>query len=93
MRSVVIRNVLLALLISLCLTFGFAVAYTFSPVIFLILGSVWRTFASSGPESNGIIAVAGGVSASFVQILVILGALIFVIILALLQSRGSPRLR
>jgi hypothetical protein len=87
MRAKSGRNILLALFLSLFLTLVFAAFYTFYPVISLILGSLWNGIASSQPDSNGIAAVAGGVSESFLAVLVVLAPILFCIIFALLQKR------
>src|SRR5262249_3699020 len=92
LNSILCRNLLLAFLLSLTLTFFFAIVYTFFPVIWAIIGILWREVSSPGPESNGIIAVSGGVSQSLSLRLVIFGVLIFLIVFALLQKKGS-RLR
>ncbi len=71
MRAKTGRNMLLALVLSLSLTLLFAAFCTFYPVISLILSSLWDRIASSQPDSNGIVAVAGGVSDSFLRVLVV----------------------
>lgn len=81
------RNIFLALSISLGLTFVSAVLYTFYPLIAASLGLVLNSIVSSGPQTGGIGAVAGGVSASFLNVLLILAFVLFLIIFALLQRR------
>lgn len=80
------RNIFLALSLSLGLTFVSAVLYTFYPLIAASLGLVLHSIVSSGPQT-GIGAVAGGVSASFLNMLLILAFVLFLIIFALLQRR------
>jgi len=87
MRSKTGKNILLALLLSLSLTLVVAACYTFYPVILLILSSLWNRIASSQPDSNGIAAVAGGVSESFLKVLVVVAPILFFIIFGLLQKR------
>jgi hypothetical protein len=87
-RALTVRNILLALLLSLLLTLAFFVLYTFYPLISLVLSSVLRGIVSRSPESNGIAAVAGGVSESFLKTLVLIVPILFLIIFALLQKRS-----
>jgi hypothetical protein len=89
MRPKTGRNIMLALLLSLSLTLMVAAFYTFYPVILLILSSLWNRIASSQPDSNGIAAVAGGVSESFLKVLVVVGLIVFFIIFRLLQKRTA----
>ena len=69
------------------LTLVFAALYTFYPLISLILSSLWNRIVSSQPDSNGIAAVAGGVSESFLVVLVVVALILFCIIFSLLQKR------
>jgi hypothetical protein len=88
MQAMTGRNMLLALLLSLPLTLALTVLYTFYPLISAILSLVWTGIASSGADTSGVVAVAGGVSGSFLKMLVILGAVIFLIVFSLLQKRS-----
>lgn len=88
MHAITGRNILLALLLSLVLTLVIAVFYTFSPMITAILSLLWRGIVSRGPESSGVGAVAGGVSESFLKVLVLVAPILFFIILALLHKRS-----
>ena len=81
------RNIFLAVFLSLVLTFVSAVLYTFYPLIAASLGLALNSIVSSGPQTGGIGAVAGGVSASFLNVLLILAFVLFLIIFALLQKR------
>jgi hypothetical protein len=85
------RNILLALLLSLPLTIAFGVLYTFYPLILAALSLIWRGIASNGPQTGGIGAVAGGVSVSFLKMLVISDAIIFLLIFGLLQTTSIKR--
>jgi hypothetical protein len=85
MRTV--RNIFLALFLSLGLTFVSAVLYTFYPLIAASIGMVWKSILSSGPNTGGIGAVAGGVSGSFLNVVLIVAFVLFLIILAILQKR------
>jgi uncharacterized membrane protein len=87
MRAKTGRNILLALFLSSSLTLVFAVFYTFYPVISLILRGLWNGIVSSRPDSNGIAAVAGGISESFLGVLVVVAPILFFIIFTLLQKR------
>ena len=87
MRAKTGRNLLVALLLSFSLTLVLGAFYTFYPVISLILTSLWNRIASSQPDSNGVAAVAGGVSESFLSVLVVGALILFFIIFALLQKR------
>ena len=81
------RNILLALFLSLGVTFVSAILYAFSPLIAASLGLVLNSIVSSGPQTGGIGAVAGGVSPSFLNVLLILAFVLFLIIFVLLQKR------
>jgi len=87
MRAKTGRNILVALVLSLSLTLVLGAAYTFYPLISLILTSLWNRIASSQPDSNGIAVVAGGVSESFLRALVVVAPILFFIIFGLLQKR------
>ena len=80
------RNILLALLLSFTLTFVVLIVFMFYPLIPVLLSE-----ASSGSETGGIGAVAGGVSSSFLFALLIVEPVLFLIIFALLQRRGAMR--
>ena len=88
MHAMIGRNMLLAVLLSLPLTLALAVLYTFYPLISAILRTVWKGISSSSPHSSGVAVVAGGVSESFLKTLVIVAAIIFLLIFALLQKRS-----
>lgn len=80
------RNILLALLLSFPLTFFVVVVYTFYPLISVLLSN-----ASSGSETGGIGAVAGGVSSLFFYALLIVEPILFLTIFALLQRRSGAK--
>lgn len=80
------RNILLALLLSFALTFVVAIVFTFYPLISVLLSN-----ASSGSETGGIGAVAGGVSSPFFFALLVVEPVLFLIIFALLQRSGTKR--
>ena len=81
------RNLLLALFRSLGVTFVSAILYAFYPIMAAGLGLVLNSIVSSGAQTGGIGAVAGGVSTSFLKTLLILGFVLFLIIFVLLQKR------
>jgi hypothetical protein len=76
-----------ALLLSLSLTLLLGALYTFYPLIALILTGLWNRIASSQPDSGGIVAIAGGVSESFLMVLMAVATILFIIIFASLQKR------
>ena len=80
------RNILLSLLLSFTLTFVVVLILVFYPFI-----SVWLSNASSGSETGGIGAVAGGVSSFFFFALLILEPILFLTIFALLQRRSGAK--
>jgi len=77
------RNILLALTLSFALTFIVAIVYTFYPLISMLLG---RMLSS---ETGGIGVVGGGVSSSFLSVLLIVEPILFLTIFALLQRRDT----
>jgi len=81
------KNILQAFFLSVSLTLVFAVFYTFYPVISLILRTLWNRIVSSRPDNNGIAAVAGGISESFLRLLLAVAAILFLVIFALLQKK------
>ncbi len=81
-----VRNILLAFLLSMTLTFGLAFVYVFYPMIFAVLRRMLRS-----PGIGGIDAVAGGVSSSFLIALMVLELFIFLIIFGLLQGKHARR--
>jgi hypothetical protein len=72
-----LRNAFLAIFLSLTLTLIFGVLYVSYPFILEILSAYFR--------NPGIGGVAGGVSGSFLKILLILASTLFLIFFALLQ--------
>lgn len=80
------RNILLALMLSLTLTFVVAIVFTFYPLISVLFSNV-----SSSSETEGIGAVAGGVDSFFFYALFIVEPVLFLTIFALLQRRGAKR--
>ena len=85
------KNLLLAFVLSLLLTLALAFLYTFYPILLALLGLIWQGITSKGPQTGGIGAVAGGVSKSFLITLVIVVAVSFLIIFAVLQKRSRKR--
>lgn len=68
------------------LTFGAGFVYSFYPIMFAVLGSRFRS-----PGTGGVVAVAGGVSNSFLLALFMLEPLIFLIIFAWLRAKHVAR--
>jgi hypothetical protein len=87
MRAITFRNIFLALFLSLGLTLVSGVLYAFYPLMSASLGSLWGAIFSTGPQTGGIGAVAGGVSESFLKVLLILALVLFLIIFPVLQKR------
>ena len=88
------RNVISAIFISIHLSVILVLLYVFFPVLSFLLGAVLRRMFSHGPhgpESNGIAAVAGGVSDWFLALLIV-APIVFIFIFLLLQ-KGSRRRR
>ncbi len=83
-----LRNVLVASLLSLALTFTLAVVYALHP----ILAAVWASLSSPRDGSGGIGAVAGGLGASFIWATLLLEPALFLIIFFLLQRRTARNL-
>ena len=79
-----VRNVLLSLILSLVLTFVVVVVYVFYPILSLLIGGLF----SSNAHTDGIAAVAGGVSDSLILIMVMSALASFLIIFTLLQRRS-----
>ena len=79
------RNIFLALMLSVPLTFVVVIAYTFYPFISVLLSNA---LSSSG--TGGVGAVAGGVSSLFLSALLV-APILFLIIFALLQRRSATR--
>jgi hypothetical protein len=77
------RNIFLALVLSLILTFLLAVLYVFYPLISALLTSLSNSSAGTG----GIAAVSGGLSRSFLLVLALVESILFFMIFALLQRR------
>jgi predicted histidine transporter YuiF (NhaC family) len=83
-----VRNLFLSLVLSLVLTFVITVLYVFYPVLSLIVGSMFRSVSSTNAHSDGIAAVAGGVSDSFLLIVVVMALALFLLIFTFLQRRS-----
>lgn len=83
-----VRNIFLSLVMSLALTFVAVVVYVFYPILSLVIGGFLRSTFSSEPHTDGIAAVAGGVSDSMLMVTLLLALGSFLIIFTLLQSRS-----
>jgi hypothetical protein len=87
------RNLISAIFISVHLSVILVLLYVLFPVLSFLLGAVLRGMFSQGPhgpESNGIVAVAGGVSELVVKISVV-AAILFLLVFMLLQKRSARR--
>lgn len=76
------RNIFLSLLLSIILTFILAIIYAFSPI-----SAILASLLSRRDGTGGIGAVAGGLSESFLLVLLVAGPVLFLIIFSLLQRR------
>lgn len=83
-----VRNLFLSLVLSLVLTFVITVLYVFYPALSLIVGGMFRRVSSPNTHSDGIVAVAGGVSGSFLIIVVVMASALFLLIFTFLQRRS-----
>lgn len=81
--AMVVKNILLALTLSLFLTFFIAIIYAFYPLVFVVLSSML-----SNQEGSGIGAVGGNWSMQFLKVLLIVEPILFIFILALLKWRN-----
>ena len=81
-----VRNVLLALLLSLTFTFGLAVVYAFYPLISMVLHAMF-----SDRESGGIAIVVGDVKTKLLWALLVVEPLLFLLAYSLLQRRDAAR--
>ena len=80
-----VRNIILALTLSFALTLVVAIAYTFYPLMSVLLSNTCSN------ETGGIGAVASAVSSSFLSALLIVEPILFLTIFALLQRKGAKR--
>ncbi|MGI8919010.1 MAG: hypothetical protein ACR2H6_10445 [Pyrinomonadaceae bacterium] len=87
MQAITFKNIFLSLFLSLALTLILAVLYAVYPLMSVILGSIWEAIVTTGPQTSGIGAVAGGVSAVFPRSLLIFALVVFLINFAFLQKR------
>lgn len=83
-----IRNIFLSLVLSLTLTFVGVVVYVFYPILSLVIGGFLRSTFSNEPHTDGVAAVAGGLSDSMLIITLLLALASFLIIFTLLQKRS-----
>ena len=81
------RNLISAIFISLHLSVILVLLYVFFPILSLVFGAVLRRMFFHGPESNGIVAVSGGVSELAIKILIV-EPILFLLVFMLLQKRS-----
>lgn len=84
MSAMMGRNITLALLLSLILTFLLAIIYALFPLISAMLGDLFRS-----PGTGGITAVAGGIGGPFFLMLLLIEPILFLIIFALLKRKRA----
>lgn len=63
--------------------------YVFYPVLWLMLSGLFRSVFSRNAHSDGIAAVAGGMSGSFLVISVVTGSILFLLIFTILQDKSG----
>jgi uncharacterized membrane protein len=81
------RSLLIALPLSLALTFILAVVYAFYPLIAMTVAG----FSEGTAGTGGVGAVAGGVGESFLWAVLLLEPLLFLLIFTALMRRRAPR--
>lgn len=84
-----VRNIFLSVVLSLALSFVLSVLYVFYPVLWAIVGGIFRSAFSRSPQSEGIAAVGAGMSESFFGIVVVTASILFLVIFTLLQRRSG----
>ena len=84
-----LKDIVTALLVSMTLTFGAGFLYVFYPIITALFRIMFESSGTAG--TDGVVAVAVGVSRSFLLALFMLEPFIFLIIFALLQKRHARR--
>ena len=81
-----VKDILIALLLSLTLTFGAGFLYVFYPII----AAIFRTrFENAG--TGGVVVVAGGVSNIFLLALFMIEPFVFLVIFAWLRAKHAAR--
>ena len=78
------KDFLLALFLSLIITFVLICLYVFYPLISMLVRQMSR-----GPETGGIAAVGGGISSTGFTALLLVEPIVFVVILALLNRKRT----
>jgi hypothetical protein len=82
-----LRNLISAIFISVHLSILLVLLYVFLPLLFAVLSLILRGIFSHGAETNGIVAVAGGVREWVVMILIV-AAILFTVVFILLERRS-----
>ena len=75
------KKLLIALPLSIVITFALSIAYAFYPLVTTLLRTI-----SAGPETSGVAAVAGGVSTKG---LLIVEPIVFVMVFLLLSRKRT----
>lgn len=81
------RNLISAIFISLHLSVILVLLYVFFPLLFLLFRAILGSVFFHDAETNGIAAVAGGVSEWVVKILIVT-PILFALVFMLLQKRS-----
>ena len=87
--NLTMRNFFLSVVLSLALSFVLSVLYVFYPVLWAIIGGIFRSAFSRSAQREGIAAVGGGMSESFFGIVVVTASILFLVIFTLLQRRSG----
>jgi uncharacterized membrane protein YhaH (DUF805 family) len=82
-----IKDFVLALFLSLIVTFVLTCLYVFYPLISMLS----KPFLSNDPNTSGIVAIAGGVSSTGVLALLLVETSVFVVILGLLNRKRTNK--
>lgn len=86
-----IRNICLSLILSLALTFVGVVVYVSYPILSLVIGGFLRSTFSNELHTDGVAAVAGGLSDSILVVSLLFALASFLVILTLLQKRSRAK--
>ncbi len=81
------RDFLLALFLSLIVSFVLTCLYVFYPLISMLLRNFW----SNEPHTSGIVAIAGGLSSTGLMALLLVESIVFVVILGLLNRKRTNK--
>ena len=81
------RDFLLALFLSLIVSFVLTCLYVFYPLISMLS----RNFLSNEPDTSGIVSIAGGLSSTGLMAFLLVESIVFVVILGLLNRKRTNK--